>query len=176
MDEEKHLFLESKRKSSSTYCKVIIVIAICVPILLFLAAVGGIFFVAFRSGGRGGSVCSTPSCVMLAATVLSNMNTTVDPCEDFYNYSCGGWVARNRIPSGHGTWGVFQELNQQNQIYIEKLITGPVDDSIPAIKLSKQLYSSCMDINELDELGATPMLDLLNRTGGWDLVGVHNGM
>ena len=48
------------------------------------------------------TVCTTESCIQLAALVLSNMNQSVDPCEDFYNFSCGGWEATHRIPQGVG--------------------------------------------------------------------------
>ena len=46
------------------------------------------------------SVCMTPSCVKLAASVLSSMNESVDPCQDFYNFTCGGWNDDNIVPPG----------------------------------------------------------------------------
>lgn len=45
-------------------------------------------------------VCTTPSCVKLAASILSNMNQSVDPCKDFYNFTCGGWDDDNIVPPG----------------------------------------------------------------------------
>ncbi len=45
-------------------------------------------------------MCTTPSCVKLAATLLSNLNQSVDPCIDFYNFTCGGWDADNIVPPG----------------------------------------------------------------------------
>ena len=46
------------------------------------------------------TVCMTESCVTLAALVLDNMDQSINPCEDFYNFSCGGWEATNVVPEG----------------------------------------------------------------------------
>ena len=48
----------------------------------------------------GSSTCLTQGCVQLAAQITSAMNQSVDPCEDFYQFSCGNWGQRNLIPPG----------------------------------------------------------------------------
>ena len=36
-------------------------------------------------------ICITPTCVLAAAQLIRSMDTNVDPCEDFYQFACGGW-------------------------------------------------------------------------------------
>ena len=182
MDEEKHPFVEP-RKGMSFCSKILIALAIIIPTLLLFFAIDIIVALVVTGYGSGSStseqssdVCTSPSCVKLASTVLTNMDPSVDPCDDFYNYSCGGWVARNVVPSGYGSWGVFQELATQNTIFIQKLITSSVDDKVNAIKLTRRLYDSCVDLDGLEKLGAAPLIDIINKTGGWDLVNIRNGM
>ena len=40
------------------------------------------------------STCDSPECLKLAKRIKDTMEATVDPCVDFYNYSCGGFLAK----------------------------------------------------------------------------------
>jgi endothelin-converting enzyme/putative endopeptidase len=42
------------------------------------------------------------------------MDRTADPCADFYQYSCGGWMKANPIPSDQPAWNVYYKLAQDN--------------------------------------------------------------
>ena len=44
------------------------------------------------------TVCLSSSCIDLSTAVRQALNEDIDPCEDFYNFSCGGWEKRNVIP------------------------------------------------------------------------------
>ncbi|XP_042146320.1 neprilysin-2-like [Ixodes scapularis] len=44
------------------------------------------------------NVCDTDVCQHEADLILSAINNTVDPCQDFYGFVCGKWLLRNPIP------------------------------------------------------------------------------
>ena len=37
-------------------------------------------------------------CIHVAADLLDNMDETVNPCEDFYHFACGGFIKQTNIP------------------------------------------------------------------------------
>jgi endothelin-converting enzyme len=59
------------------------------------------------------------TCVTTAATIIKNMNTKSDPCQDFYKYACGQWIKTNPVPDGRSMWGMFNELEMNNQLIVK---------------------------------------------------------
>ena len=77
----------------------------------------------FLSFSFNSDVCLTEACVIIASNVLSSMDKSVDPCENFHQYSCGGWYKNNMIPDGRTKWNTFLSLYSENQ-YVLKNILG----------------------------------------------------
>src|SRR5574337_111051 len=50
------------------------------------------------------------------------LDKSVDPCADFFRYSCGGWMAANPIPSDQSRWGRFDDLQERNRDILHDIL------------------------------------------------------
>ncbi|KAG0254746.1 hypothetical protein DFQ27_006644, partial [Actinomortierella ambigua] len=63
---------------------------------------------------NGNGLCTTPACVEAAQTILSNMNPKADPCVDFYQFACGGFDAREKIPDDDVMVSAFEQTQKRS--------------------------------------------------------------
>ncbi|XP_055345830.1 neprilysin-4-like [Paramacrobiotus metropolitanus] len=117
------------------------------------------------------NICRTEACVTRAALMLQSMNTSVEPCQDFFEYACGNWNVLNPIPPDYAKWGVLQQMQQQLFAKLRNLMDFNGTDVSTARKKARQVYAACSDINAIEESGSLPFIDALNNVmGSWPML------
>ncbi|KAI8330426.1 hypothetical protein BC941DRAFT_485542 [Chlamydoabsidia padenii] len=120
-------------------------------------------------------VCATPSCIQSAVNILADIDFNVDPCSDFYQYTCGGWLKNATIPDSESSVGNFMKLRDENIHVIEGILTGTYQDAVTSIpsndeervadqanfEMIKHFFESCMNEQLVDQLGTQPLSSFL---------------
>ncbi|XP_062066683.1 endothelin-converting enzyme 2 isoform X3 [Lepus europaeus] len=118
------------------------------------------------------STCLTEACIRVAGKILESLDRRVSPCDDFYQFSCGGWIRRNPLPDGRSRWNTFNSLWDQNQAILKHLLENSTfNSSSEAERKTQRFYLSCLQVERIEELGAQPLRDLIDKIGGWNITG-----
>src|SRR5215813_1112529 len=92
---------------------------------------------------------------------VSNLDTSVSACTNFFQYANGGWLAKNPIPAAYASWGRFNELADKNQEQL-RVILEDAGKNAKAGKGSNEqkigdFYATCMDEAGIEAAGLTPL-------------------
>ncbi|KAM8954864.1 membrane metallo-endopeptidase-like 1 isoform 2-T3 [Lycaon pictus] len=114
-----------------------------------------------------GKICTTPGCVIAASRILQNMDPSREPCEDFYQYACGGWLRRHVIPETNSRYSVFDILRDELEVILKGVLENATTQDRPAVQKAKMLYRSCMNQSVIEKRDSQPLLNILDVMGGW---------
>ncbi|KAK0564906.1 hypothetical protein OC844_001498 [Tilletia horrida] len=131
------------------------------------------------------STCDTETCVLAASEILKSVDTTLDPCDDFYEFTTSGWRKSHPIPSDAGLFGIGQWITAENTKVMVEILEGPSSSTSSAsadlvsnstvsgdsdarvdkknLAKLRDFYDACMDQEAQDKAGDEPMLKLIDE-------------
>jgi len=116
-------------------------------------------------------LCLSKGCIQAAADVLDKLDDTVDPCDDFYQFACGGFIKKTVIPDDHTKVSMFSVIGDKLDEQVRGLLDIEIEASDPKpFRLAKSLFQSCMNRSAIEEKGVAPLTSALKTMGGWPLL------
>ncbi|XP_048241765.1 endothelin-converting enzyme 1-like [Haliotis rufescens] len=162
----------------------LVALVVCVILAALLASAksgGGVGDLPGTACGQTGAqtqgMCLTPTCMKSAAYALESMNSTIDPCDNFYQYACGTWARNNPLKPDVSQLTPSWNIYYKNQEKLRRLVETPTSrtSSWASEKKLKDFFTSCTDHYGKMILQGNPFLDqVVAKAGGWYVIGTWN--
>src|ERR1700747_525262 len=115
----------------------------------------------FAAGGTAASMGAFADDSKKGGFDLANLDRSVSPCADFYQFANGGWMKNNPIPAAYPRWGSFTILQEHNQDVLHTILEDAAKDKTaqPGSNWQKigDFYASCMDESQVEAAGLKPL-------------------
>jgi putative endopeptidase len=97
---------------------------------------------------------------------VTSMDRSVDPCVDFFTYSCGGWIKKNPIPPDQSSWETYSKMHDENLGRLRGILEAASVSDPNRNAVNQKIgdyYASCMNEKAIDAKGADPLKPSLER-------------
>ena len=98
---------------------------------------------------------------------LANLDRSVAPCDNFFQFASGTWLKKTIIPAAETRWGAFNELIDHNQAVERRILEKAANDRMakPGTNLQKvgDFYAAAMDSMAIEKVGLKYLQPRLNQ-------------
>ncbi|KAG5889676.1 hypothetical protein JTB14_007815 [Gonioctena quinquepunctata] len=112
-------------------------------------------------------ICEKAECLKAAAQIREALDSSISPCDDLWNSTCGGWLKKYPLPRDKSVWNMKQQLVRREAERVRDRIATlklPLHTSTVEWKL-KHLYEGCMDVDTVNTDVARPLTNIISELG-----------
>ncbi len=91
---------------------------------------------------------------------VTSMDRSIDPCQDFFAYACGGWIKKNPIPPDQSSWDTYSKMQDENLGRLRSILEEASGSDPKRDEVKQKIgdyYASCMDEKTIDAKGVAPL-------------------
>ncbi|MDR1553268.1 MAG: M13 family metallopeptidase [Prevotellaceae bacterium] len=110
--------------------------------------------------------CDSKKNALKSGIDITNIDTTVVPGADFYQYACGGWMQKNPLTGEYARFGSFDKLAEDNVVQLNDLITEIASSKHENETIEQKIgdiYNMAMDSVKRNTDEYYPIVEELNR-------------
>ena len=101
-------------------------------------------------------------------SIVTSLDKSADPCVDFYQFACGGWIKNNPIPADQPIWSRFGELAERNRTVLRGILENAAKATNRSANEQKigDYYATCVDEDSINKKGIAVLKPEFDRIAG----------
>ncbi|XP_054719596.1 endothelin-converting enzyme-like 1 [Uloborus diversus] len=160
----------AKKFASNRYHLIIVLLCVLLFILFIIVIALAVQLGTYKCAES--NECRTAECLRAASSVVARSDISLDPCNNFYSFSCDGWTSRNPLPKNKGSYSVRDQLKGEIYSRVRHLIDlVPHDSNTTRHQWKvKTFYQSCLALKDIEYWVPEKIRQAIQEIGGWAIV------